>query len=129
MGPPSTPPPEIPTPTPAIGEPLAPLPPIAPLSPLLSTQFSGGGGPSQSDLALSPGSSNPSTSTPGGGGDTLQDCINFWDPGTHMTKAEWRAACTRTQHRLDDLDVENVDDTSGKKKPQASIVCRLRPSR
>jgi hypothetical protein len=46
-----------------------------------------------------------------------------------MTKAEWRATCTRTQHRLDNLDVENIDDTSGKKKPQASIVSRLRPSR
>lgn len=28
--------------------------------------------------------------------ETLEDCISFWDPGTHMSKAEWRATCERT---------------------------------
>jgi hypothetical protein len=27
----------------------------------------------------------------------VKDCISFWDPGTHMSKTEWRKACTRTQ--------------------------------
>ena len=27
---------------------------------------------------------------------TLDNCMAFWDAGTHMTKAEWRAACQRT---------------------------------
>jgi hypothetical protein len=26
--------------------------------------------------------------------DTL--CMSYWDPGTHMTKAEWRRTCERT---------------------------------
>ena len=30
--------------------------------------------------------------------DTLADCISYWDPGTHMSKAEWRRACKRTQN-------------------------------
>ena len=27
---------------------------------------------------------------------TLDSCLAFWDAGTHMSKAEWRAACRRT---------------------------------
>ena len=27
--------------------------------------------------------------------------MGFWDRGTHMSKVEWRAACTRTLDRLD----------------------------
>jgi hypothetical protein len=27
---------------------------------------------------------------------TLDNCVAFWDAGTHMSKAEWRAACQRT---------------------------------
>ncbi len=27
--------------------------------------------------------------------------MGFWDQGTHMSRAEWRAACTRTLNRLD----------------------------
>jgi hypothetical protein len=37
----------------------------------------------------------------GGGGKGVQDCMGFWDKGTHMSKAEWRAACLRIQHRID----------------------------
>jgi hypothetical protein len=32
----------------------------------------------------------------GGGLDTLEGCISFWDRATHMTKAEWKAACQRS---------------------------------
>jgi hypothetical protein len=28
--------------------------------------------------------------------DTLGDCMSFWDPGTHMSKSEWRLTCQRT---------------------------------
>jgi hypothetical protein len=28
--------------------------------------------------------------------DTLSDCMSFWDPGTHMSKSEWRRTCQRT---------------------------------
>ena len=28
--------------------------------------------------------------------DTLGDCMSFWDPGTHMSKSEWRQTCQRT---------------------------------
>ena len=81
--------------------------PVAPLSPQLPTQFATGGALQQPNLALSPGipsspgnsSASPSESAPsapGGGGKTLADCMRFWDRETHMTKAEWRAACQRT---------------------------------
>jgi hypothetical protein len=46
-------------------------------------------------------SSETAPSTPGGGGDTLEACMGFWGSGTHMSKGEWRAACTRTLNRLD----------------------------
>jgi hypothetical protein len=88
------PPSEIAAPTPELA-------PIAPLSQQLQTQFSTGG-VAQPNMALSPGvSSSASTSesapsTPGGGGESLADCMGFWDRGTHMTKTEWKAACVRT---------------------------------
>ena len=86
-------------PSSSIGTPAPQAPAIAPLSPQQSPQFSSGGSPSQSNLALSPGTRSPSEtapSAPGGGGKTLADCMGFWEKATHMTKAEWRAACQRT---------------------------------
>ena len=64
-------------------------------------QGAGGLGHTRWGLALSPGSSSGSPSesapsAPGGGGKTLADCMGFWDRETHMTKAEWKAACVRT---------------------------------
>jgi hypothetical protein len=86
-----------------IGAPAPQAPAIAPLSPQLPTQFSTGGSTGSSNLALSPGTSSGSgspsqqaPSAPGGGGKTLADCMGFWEAATHMTKAEWRAACKRT---------------------------------
>lgn len=29
------------------------------------------------------------------GTETLESCVNRWDPGTHLTKEEWRASCER----------------------------------
>jgi hypothetical protein len=49
------------------------------------------GGPLQSNMALSPG-----ITAQGVGGETLADCMGFWDRGTHMSKAAWKAACLRT---------------------------------
>jgi hypothetical protein len=79
---------------------------IAPLSPPPAQDVLSGGGSSRTDLFASPtaastSSSEAAPSLPGGGGETLQDCMRFWDRGTHMTKVEWRAACTRTLNRLD----------------------------
>jgi len=89
-----------------VGTPAPQSPAIAPLSPQLSTQFSTGGSAPQGNqggLALSPGTSStagsPSESAPsapGGGGKSLAACMGFWDPATHMSKVEWRAACKRT---------------------------------
>ena len=94
-----TPPPPGVLPPSAIAAPSAELPPIPPLSPQLPTQFSTGG-VVQPNMALSPGvSASPSESAPsapGGGGKSLADCMGFWDRETHMTKAEWKAACVRT---------------------------------
>ena len=71
---------------------------MAPLPPSQQTQILGGGSRTNSPgLALSPGTSSEQTpSQPGGGGKTLADCMGFWEPATHMTKTEWRAACLRT---------------------------------
>jgi hypothetical protein len=30
--------------------------------------------------------------------ETLADCLSFWDPGTHMSKEEWRRTCERTMN-------------------------------
>ena len=98
---PSPPPPDRVTPPSAIAAPEPELAPIAPLSPQLPTQFATGG-VTQPNLALSPSASSapsPSESAPsapGGGGKSLADCMGFWDRETHMSKAEWKAACVRT---------------------------------
>ena len=88
------------TPPSAIGDPMSQLAPIAPLSPQLPEQVATSS-IVQPNLALSPGTSGGSPSetapsAPGGGGNTLADCMDFWDRGTHMTKAQWKAACVRS---------------------------------
>jgi len=87
-------------PPPEIAQPLPQLAPLAPISPQLPEQFSTGG-TVLPNMALSPDSSSStsasqSASTPGGGGKSLADCMGFWDRATHMSKAEWKAACMRT---------------------------------
>lgn len=91
----------------ALAAPAAQAPAIAPLSPGPGEIIESSGGspvrtdtvPSSSATSASPSESAPST--PGGGGDTMAACMGFWDAGTHMTKAEWRSACTRTLNRID----------------------------
>jgi hypothetical protein len=111
-----------PPPPSAIGTPMTSPSPIAPLSPQTTTTPLTGGTirtdrlPSPSALSASP--SESAQSTAGGGGRTLEDCVKFWDRGTHMSKSEWRAACARSQHRLDNLKVDDL--TLGvPKKPAA----------
>lgn len=49
-----------------------------------------------------PRTASSSTATPTGGnsggayGRTIEDCMSVWDPTTHLTKEQWRAACSRT---------------------------------
>ncbi len=102
----STPVPDAPLPSSTIAAPIPQMPAIAPLSPPPAQSLESSGGtlttstiPSSTASSASPSESAPST--PGGGGETLQDCMGFWDQGTHMSRAEWRAACTRTLNRLD----------------------------
>ena len=89
------------TPPPAIAAPMPELAPNAPLSPQLPTQFATGG-VTRPNMALSPSASSSASpsesapSVPGGGGKSLADCMGFWDRETHMSKAEWKAACVRT---------------------------------
>ena len=33
--------------------------------------------------------------------ETVDDCMGYWDTETHMSKAEWRAACQRTLNGTD----------------------------
>jgi hypothetical protein len=90
----------------AIAAPAAQMTPVAPPSPVPDSVVLSGGGPVRTDTAPSPtpASTSPTesaASTPGGGGDTMDACMEFWHRGTHMTKAEWRTACARTLNRLD----------------------------
>jgi hypothetical protein len=39
---------------------------------------------------------------------TLDSCMGFWDAETHMSKAEWRAACRRTVNGTD-MGMEGLD--------------------
>jgi hypothetical protein len=98
---PSPPAPSPPVPAAVIGAPATRLPPIAPLSPPDTTPTTTltTGGSARIDTA---------SSAPGGGGKTLQDCFAFWDPQTHMSKTEWRAACSRSLHRLENLKVDSI---------------------
>ncbi len=94
-------PPDRVMPPPEIAQPQPELAPLAPISPQLPTQFSTGG-TVQPNMALSPDASSSASpsesapSTPGGGGKLLADCMGFWDRATHMSKAEWKAACVRS---------------------------------
>ena len=106
------PPAPAPTPPPEIAAPAPELAPIAPLSPQLDTQFSTGGVVQQPNMALSPGAS---PSMPGGGGDTLADCMAMWDAGRHMSTVEWREACARTLNGLD-VPVDSPPTASANRK-------------
>jgi hypothetical protein len=110
---PAVPTPLAPTPASVIGAPAPQTPALAPLSPAVVTTTSTGGGAARTDTVASPSSSSTSPteaapSVAGGGGKTLQDCLRYWDPAAHMTKAEWRGACERSQHRLESLKLESV---------------------
>ena len=99
------PPPPPPTPAAQIGVPQTQLAPIAPLSIAASTTDT------TVPIALTTGGSSGVAlpETPGGGREGLAACMEFWDSGTHMTKAEWKAACERSVNRLETI--------SGTKKP------------
>jgi len=99
-----------PAPSSVIGTPAQRQQPLAPLSSPVTTTTLTAGGSSRTDSAT-PSSTSPSESAQsiaGGGGKTLQSCIDFWDPQTHMSKAEWKGACSRSQHRLENLNVQSI---------------------
>jgi hypothetical protein len=111
---PTTPPP---APTSVIGTPAPQLQAITPLPPPATTTSLTAGGTARTDTLTSPSSSSSSpsesaASTAGGGGKSLQDCMAFWDPDAHMTKAEWKGACTRSLHRWDNLRIESLGLTA-----------------
>ena len=92
---------QSPAPQSSTGTPMQRVQPVAPLSPSLQTPSTSSGGSTASSGVGGTGSPSESApSAPGGGGNTLQDCMNFWDSGTHMSKAQWRAACLRIQRRI-----------------------------
>lgn len=55
--------------------------------------------PTETDVSTG-GTAAPVTQ-PGGGGDTLADCMVLWDAATHMSKAEWRQTCKRTLNGIE----------------------------
>jgi hypothetical protein len=54
-----------------------------------------------STVSVAVGAMEPRAYAPEG---TLADCISYWDAGTHMSKAEWLAACQRTRNGTDPTD-------------------------
>jgi hypothetical protein len=106
----TTPPPT--TPPPPTG-PAAPAPQVQGANPLPTPPVNsgplGGGGSARTGTGTGTGTTGSGSaaigppSTPGGGGKALEDCMNFWDHKTHMSKREWRAACLRVQNRLEEL--------------------------
>jgi hypothetical protein len=93
-----------------LAAPTPQAPTVPPLSPPVEAPAASGGGSARANsqaAGTTPGATTSSglttPSTPGGGGRTLQDCMGFWDKGTHMTKQQWRAACQRVQSRLEGL--------------------------
>jgi hypothetical protein len=49
----------------------------------------------------------------------VSECIGLWDKDTHMTRAEWRATCTRIQGRLDSVSVAVEKQTKQSKSKAA----------
>jgi len=96
---------QAPTPQSAIGAPMQRVQPVAPLSPSLQTPSTSSGRSTQrstgSGVAGTGSPSESAPSAPGGGGKTLLDCMRFWDRDTHMSKTEWRAACQRSERRIE----------------------------
>jgi hypothetical protein len=113
--------PPAPTPAPvsAIGAPAAQVTTIAPLSPPVTTTVLTAGGTARTASA-DPSSTSPTEAAPsiaGGGGKTLQDCMGFWELATHMTKAEWKGACLRSQNRLEKLNLDVIGLGQSKSRP------------
>ena len=77
-------PPSIPVviPPPDVATPAAQVPPLAPRSIISET-------PTFTELG------RPSGAAPSEGARRPQNCLDLWDPDTHMTKAQWKAACGR----------------------------------
>ena len=83
---------------------------LAPLSPPVTptTLTAGGAARTNSPSASSTSPTEAASGLAGGGGKSLADCMGFWDRGTHMTKAEWRASCARSLNRLANLKPETL---------------------
>jgi hypothetical protein len=45
--------------------------------------------------AMAPGTAGETSKTSNSGTRALDDCMAYWDAGTHMTKDEWRVSCER----------------------------------
>jgi hypothetical protein len=105
-------------PTAAISAPADQVTAVAPLSSPVTTTILTAGGAVRVDSS-SPTSTSPTEAAPsiaGGGGVSLTDCMGFWDAATHMTKAEWKAACVRSLHRLDEVSRELATTTPREKR-------------
>ena len=44
---------------------------------------------------MAPGTTGQTSKTSNSGTRALDDCMAYWDTGTHMTKDEWRVSCER----------------------------------
>ena len=86
------------------------------------------------DNQMPPSSSGNARNDPGGASSSLESrrnrtgknalsesyrsCLNIWDAGTHMSKAEWAHACKRVENRLDKLqaDAQTADQRQRKSR-------------
>jgi hypothetical protein len=93
---------------------------LAPMTPPITTTILSSGGSLVPATTAANGTGNFATTTqgagtagtgtsavpgtythPGGGGNTVADCMQLWDRTSHMTKADWKVACARTLNGID----------------------------
>ncbi len=78
------------------------------------TQRQPDGGSSSSQAAPTPSARNAAQ-------DALAECMQLWEPATHMTKREWSRTCRRVQTRLDQITKQfaETDDRQKKAAPKS----------
>lgn len=57
----------------------------------------------QSDGASASSQAAPAPSGRNAAQDALAECMQLWEPATHMTRQQWSRTCRRVQTRLDQI--------------------------
>ena len=84
---------------------------VAPTTPPLGQAPQGSGRPQPGGANTTAPAKEPNKT---GAAYSLTECMKLWDAETHMTQGQWRAACARVQHRLNNLEA-TAEETGTKK--------------